>query len=168
MAAILRDHADEYRSTHCLTPEQSRLLARVERCRTAALGGHLYVCPECGFEQPHYNGCRHRGCPNCQALAQARWIQERERRLLPVGHHHVVFTLPGQLRPLARTHARAVFDAFFWAIRDTFTTLAADVFDGHFGCIGFDVLFNACGDDRGPGVVRMEGGLRFSIRTDDF
>lgn len=97
------------------------------RCRTAALGGHLWECSACGFQQPHYNSCRNRGCPNCQALAQARWIEAREKRILPVGHHHVVFTLPSQLRTLVRWNPTAGFKLLFAAVNETLATLAEDV-----------------------------------------
>ena len=109
IAEIVRRHAEAYGLARPkLSPEQRRLLRDVQACRTAALGGHLYVCDTCGHEVPVYNSCRNRGCPNCQALDQARWIEGRKARLLPVGHHHVVFTLPSELRPLALRHPRAV------------------------------------------------------------
>jgi len=95
-------------------------------CRTAALGGHLYVCDRCAHEVPVYNSCRNRNCPNCQALDQARWIDARKARMLPVGHHHVVFTLPGQLRPLAKRHPREIFDLLMTAVRETLTVLPQD------------------------------------------
>jgi hypothetical protein len=106
-----------------LSPEQERLLRDVMVCRTAALGGHLYVCDSCGYELPLYNSCRNRSCPNCQALDQARWIEARKARLLPVGHHHVVFTLPAQLRNLAKRHPRKVFGLLMTAVRETLTVL---------------------------------------------
>lgn len=93
-------------------------------CRTATLGGRLYVCDTCGHEQPLYNSCRNRHCPACQALDQARWIRKREERLLPVGHHHVVFTLPSELRPLARRHPKEIFALLFRAVSTVLTELA--------------------------------------------
>ena len=92
-------------------------------CRTADLGGHLYVCDSCGHELPVYNSCRNRSCPNCQAMDQARWIEARKARVLPIGHHHVVFTLPGQLRPLAKRHPRWILDLLLTAVRETLTVL---------------------------------------------
>jgi len=121
---IFRQHSEAYRAAHrWLTPEQERLLRDVMVCRTAALGGHLYVCDSCSYELPVYNSCRNRNCPNCQALDQARWIEARKARLLPVGHHHVVFTLPGQLRQLARLHPRKIFDLLMTSVRETLTVL---------------------------------------------
>ena len=98
---LFRRHAAAYRMHNRMTPKQGQLLRDMERCRTAALGGHVYHCNVCGDEVPMYNSCANRGCPNCQAIEQARWITARKERILPVGHHHVVFTLPSELRPLA-------------------------------------------------------------------
>ena len=121
---IFRRHAEEFQAQHPrLSPEQARLLRDVMVCRTAALGGHLYVCDSCGHELPVYNSCRNRNCPNCQALEQARWIEARKARVLPTGHHHVVFTLPSELRPLAKQHPRLVFDLLMNAVRETLTVL---------------------------------------------
>jgi len=121
---IFRRHGEAYWAKHPrLSPEQARLLCDVMVCRTAALGGHLYVCDSCGYELPVYNSCRNRNCPNCQALEQARWIEARKARVLPVGHHHVVFTLPGQLRPLAKRHPRKVLGLLMTAVRETLTVL---------------------------------------------
>ncbi len=102
-------------------------------CRTATLGGHLYVCDSCSHELPVYNSCRNRSCPNCQALDQARWIEARKARVLPVGHHHVVFTLPGQLRQLAKCHPRKVFDLLMTSARETLTVLPREHLGLQFG-----------------------------------
>jgi hypothetical protein len=77
-------------------------LREIALCRTAALGGHLDRCTACGHERPSYNSCRNRHCPKCQSLAQHRWLEARRERLLPVHYFHVVFTLPSELRDLAR------------------------------------------------------------------
>jgi Transposase zinc-binding domain len=102
LADIVRLHAEALRQRRVLTPEQHATLRAIERCRTAALGGHLDVCLRCGQEKlPSYNSCRNRHCPKCQALAQARWVEARSARLLPVPYFHVVFTLPAELRAVA-------------------------------------------------------------------
>lgn len=131
---VLRQHAEAYRAKHArLSPEQARLLRDVMVCRTAALGGHLYVCDSCGHEVPVYNSCRNRNCPSCQALEQARWIEARKARVLPTGHHHVVFTLPSQLRPLAKQHPRLVFELLMTAVRETLTVLPREHLGLHLG-----------------------------------
>jgi hypothetical protein len=100
IADIVRAHRAELEHRHRLTPPQRRVLTAIELCRTAALGGHLEVYRHCGFERNTYNSCRNRHCPKCQALAQEKWIDARSERILPLGHFHVVFTLPSELRKL--------------------------------------------------------------------
>lgn len=133
VADLFRAHAEAYRRQHRLSRAQDRLLSDIVACRTPALGGHLQVCPQCGHEQPQYNSCRNRGCPSCQALEQARWIAAREARILPVGHHHVVFTLPSQLRPLAQRNPGTVFNLLFEAVHTTLSGLAADTLSARLG-----------------------------------
>jgi DNA-directed RNA polymerase subunit RPC12/RpoP len=114
MADIVRLHLPALKSMQPLTSEQARALAAIGICRTAALGGHSYFCMDCGLvADQSYNSCRNRNCPKCQALAQERWIQARASAILPIPHFHVVFTLPSEFRPLARTHPREIYDALF-------------------------------------------------------
>ena len=93
LADVVRAHGKAFLERHALRPEQRAALRAIEQCRTPALGGHLDVCGACGYERPSYNSCRNRHCPKCQSLAQARWIEGRLGRLLPVHYFHVVFTL---------------------------------------------------------------------------
>ena len=136
VVAIFRRHVEAYRAKHPrLSREQERVLRDVVVCRTAALGGHLYACDQrdCDFKVPVYNSCRNRNCPNCQAIEQARWIEARKARVLPVGHHHVVFTLPGQLRALAKRFPRQLFDLLMTAVRETLTVLPREHLGLHLG-----------------------------------
>jgi hypothetical protein len=112
IADIVREHRKELEAEVPLSLAQRRVLSAMELCRTAALGGHMDVCP-CGYERPAYNSCRNRNCPKCQALDQEKWIAERSARLLPVGHFHAVFTLPSELRPLAKCLPAFVFNMLF-------------------------------------------------------
>jgi hypothetical protein len=120
---IVRAHRAELEAKYPLTCEQKRVLTDIGQCRTAALGGHLDHCTDCGYERPSYNSCRNRHCPKCQALAQERWIAQRSERLLDVRHFHVVFTLPSELRLLAKLAPTEVFDALFEAARCTLLEL---------------------------------------------
>jgi hypothetical protein len=126
LSDIVRAHGEAYRRTHSLSPEQHAVLNAIERCRTAVLGGHLEVCTECGFEQPTYNSCRNRHCPKCQSLAQAKWIAGRMARVLPIHYFHVVFTLPAELRGVAKHNRQAVFDLLFAAASATLLDLGRD------------------------------------------
>jgi hypothetical protein len=133
IAEIFRDRGDDYLRSRPVTPGQVRVLRAVQRCRTAALGGHLEICDRCGFSQPAYNSCRDRHCPVCQALAQHRWLQQRMQRVLPAPHFHLVFTLPSELRPLALRNPVVVFDILFSAAWEILDTLGEERLSGQIG-----------------------------------
>jgi Putative transposase/Transposase zinc-binding domain len=120
---IVREHRAPLEVQHPLTREQKRVLTDIGQCRTAALGGHVDRCPSGDYERPSYNSCRNRHCPKCQALAQEKWIAQRNERLLDVGHFHIVFTLPSELRFLAKLAPREVYVALFRAASDTLLEL---------------------------------------------
>jgi Putative transposase/Transposase zinc-binding domain len=126
LADVVRAHGDALRHSRVLSPEQHAALRAIERCRTAVLGGHLDVCTACGHDRPSYNSCRNRHCPKCQSLAQARWVDKRLERLLPVRYFHVVFTLPSELRSVAARHRESVFDILFASASQTLLALAND------------------------------------------
>ena len=98
----------------------------IETCRTAVLGGHEEVCLDCGVITRAYNSCNNRHCPKCQALAQARWLARRRRRILPTAYFHVVFTLPAELRPLARRNPKRIYGLLFQTVSQTLLTLGRD------------------------------------------
>jgi hypothetical protein len=136
VADIFRQHGNDFRLTHPLSPEQRRVMRAIERCRTAALGGHVEQCDACGHQRIAYNSCRNRHCPKCQSLARARWLQARLADLLPVEYFHVVFTLPEQLAAVALQNKRVVYNLLFAAASETLRTIAAD--PRHLGAdIGF-------------------------------
>jgi Putative transposase/Transposase zinc-binding domain len=133
IGAIVRAHRPQLEAEHRLTGAQKRVLTDIARCRTAALGGHLDHCPKCGYEHPRYNSCRNRHCPKCQALAAEDWIDKRREYMLDVGHFHVVFTLPAQLRPLAKHAPRVMYDALFHAASRALLEFGERHFDGALG-----------------------------------
>jgi len=120
---IFRAYADEYLRNHCLSPVQARAFRDITRCRTAALGGHVDVCDECGHQVISYNSCRNRHCPKCQTLAKERWIEKQERDLLDVGYFHVVFTLPDDLNPVMLQNQETMYSLFFKAVSETLLEL---------------------------------------------
>ena len=126
VADIFRRHLDDYRQSHALTEGQQDAARAIVACRTPALGGHLDRCTDCGFETPAYNSCRNRHCPKCQALNQARWVESRLQRILPVHYFHLVFTLPSELHSLAYNNRAVIFALLFRSAADTLLTLAAD------------------------------------------
>jgi Transposase zinc-binding domain len=86
------------RSRKWINGQHEKVLLAITRCRTAALGGHRDQCSDCGHTAISYNSCRNRHCPKCQGSARLRWLQARERELLPASYVHVVFTLPERTR----------------------------------------------------------------------
>jgi hypothetical protein len=123
IADIVRRHRAALEVAQHLTLKQRQVLSAIELCRTAALGGHIDVCRSCGLERACFHSCRNRNCPKCQALAQEKWIAARAKRLLPVRHFHVVFTLPSQLRALARYRPCDIYGALFAAASETLLEL---------------------------------------------
>ena len=101
-------------------------MSAIENCRTAALGGHLEACEDCGHWRIAYNSCRNRHCPRCQGTAARTWLAEREADLLPVGYFHVVFTLPTEVADIAFQNKAVVYDLLFRAASETMMTIAAD------------------------------------------
>jgi hypothetical protein len=120
---IVRKHRPALEARHRLVSGQKKVLTAISRCRTAALGGHKLVCEHGDYERIAYNSCRNRHCPKCQALAQEKWIAARSRRILAIGHFHVVFTLPAELRALARLHPAIVYQAMLRGVADTLLEL---------------------------------------------
>jgi hypothetical protein len=104
-----------------------KVFRAIERCRTAALGGHKDKCVNCAYEAPYsYNSCRSRCCPKCQAHARQRWIEARQRELLPTNYFHVVFTVPHELNVFARTSPAVFYNLLFAASSQTLLEVAAD------------------------------------------
>ena len=116
IADILRGYAP---ALDRLGPDRRRAVRDITSCRTAALGGHLHKCDECGHEVPLYNSCRNRHCPKCQSLEQARWVEQQLRDLLPVHYFHVVFTVPACLQPLLVRDRRQSYALLFAAVWET-------------------------------------------------
>jgi len=128
VAEVIRSCRDAFleRYGSRLTPEQRRALKDLPACRTAALGGHVLECTDCGHQQIAYNSCGNRHCPTCQATAAARWLEARAAELLPVPYFHVVFTLPDALDPIALANPRVVYDLLLRCAAATVLELAAD------------------------------------------
>jgi hypothetical protein len=128
VADIIRQHGAAFldKPGGRLTAEQRQALHDLGRCRTAALGGHLQRCGDCGHERPAYNSCRNRHCPKCQALARAAWLEREAALLLPVEYHHVVFTLPPAVAALARTQPALLYEALFQTAAATLREVAAN------------------------------------------
>lgn len=148
MADIFRQAGADYRRQHAesLSRGQCRVMSAIERCRTAALGGHVEQCDCCGHQRIAYNSCRNRHCPKCQSLVRAQWLEDRRADLLPVDYFHVVFTLPEEIAAIAYQNKAAVYDILFHATAETLRTIAAD--PRHLGAeIGFIAILHTWGQN---------------------
>ena len=128
VADIFRTEGAGYRAAQAghLSLTQLKVMSAIENCRTAALGGHVDACEDCGHQRIAYNSCRNRHCPKCQGAAARNWLAEREADLLPVGYFHVVFTLPAEVADIAFHNKVLVYDLLFNAASETMLTIAAD------------------------------------------
>jgi hypothetical protein len=125
---IFRDHGPGFRRAQAgrLSLGQLKVMSAVERCRTAALGGHVAACEDCGHGRIAYNSCRNRHCPKCQAAAAKEWLEARQAELLEVPYFHVVFTLPAPIADIAYQNKSVIYDILFKASAETMLTIAAD------------------------------------------
>jgi hypothetical protein len=128
VAAIFRDHGAAWRAANAghVSLDQLKVMTAIERCRTAALGGHVERCENCAHTVIAYNSCRNRHCPKCQGAAAQQWLAEREAELLPVAYFHVVFTLPARIADIAYQNKALIYDLLFKASSETMLTIAAD------------------------------------------
>ena len=130
LADILREHGSAWRDANRghVSLDQLKVMSAIERCRTAALGGHVARCENstCGHTHIAYNSCGNRHCPKCQAAASRRWLADREAELMPVPYFHVVYTLPSKLRDIAYQNKRVVYDLLMKAAAETTLAIAAN------------------------------------------
>jgi ribosome modulation factor len=148
VADIIRAHGDSFveKSRSWLTWLHLRVLFAIEHCRTAALGGHLDRCLQCGYEATSFNSCRSRHCPKCQTNARDKWLAGRSQELLPVHYVHVVFTIPHELSWLTLHNKKVVYDLLFHASAATLLEIAAN--PKHLGAeIGFLSVLHTWGQN---------------------
>jgi len=130
VADIFRDFGPAWRQTNAghVSLDQLKVMSAIERCRTAALGGHVERCENqnCGYTRIAYNSCRNRNCNKCQAAAAKQWLAERQAELLAVPYFHVVFTLPAPIADLAYQNKAVIYDLLFKASSETVLAIAAD------------------------------------------
>src|SRR5450755_1860136 len=128
VADIFRDHGAAWRRANVghVSLDQLKVMSAIERCRTAALGGHVARCEGCAHTVIAFNSCRNRHCPKCQGTAAKQWLAAREADLLPVGYFHVVFTLPAAIADIAYQNKAVVYDILLTASAATMIAIAAD------------------------------------------
>lgn len=148
VADVFRTHESDFfeRWGAVLAPRQKKAFQAIRNCRTAALGGHVDQCDQCGHTAISYNSCRDRHCPKCQAMARAKWLAQRESELLAVPYFHVVFTLPQQIGGLALQNPGEIYRILFRSVAETLLTIAADA--KHLGAaIGFLAVLHTWGQN---------------------
>ena len=128
VADIFRRRGPAWRASHAghVSLGQLKVMSAIERCRTAALGGHVERCEDCAHLRISYNSCGNRHCPKCQAAAAKEWLADRQAELLPVPYFHVVFTLPGPIADIAYHNQAVVYDLLLKTAAETLITIAAD------------------------------------------
>ena len=148
VADIFRQAGPSYRQHYAdaLSRGQRCVMSAIERCRTAALGGHVEQCDSCGHQRIAFNSCRNRHCPKCQSLVRAQWLEDRHADIIPVQYFHVVFTLPEEIAAIAYQNKAVVYDILFHATAETLRTIAAD--PKHLGAeIGFIAILHTWGQN---------------------
>jgi hypothetical protein len=146
VADIFRIHGPAWRAANAghVSLAQLKVMSAIEACRTAALGGHIEGCEDCGHRRIAYNSCRNRHCPKCQGAAAREWLAARKADLLPVGYFHVVFTAPAEIADIAFHNKAAVYDLLFRVASETMLTIAADA--RHLGArIGLTAVLHTWG-----------------------
>ncbi|QQO55663.1 MAG: IS91 family transposase [Thiohalocapsa sp. PB-PSB1] len=133
VADILRAHLPDSLHEHSHPLHVHKVLSAIQNCRTAALGGHIDYCTDCGTLYNSYNSCRDRHCPKCQGLEKARWIEARKDELLPVPYFHTVFTLPHAINDWVGWNDKLIYDLLFASATDTLQAFAARHWNGTLG-----------------------------------
>ena len=140
LADIFRTYGPTYRAQYGLRipPSHLAVMAAIEQCRTAALGGQVYHCAACDETWYSYHSCRNRHCPKCQQDAAQTWLAEQRALLLPVPYFLVTFTLPAPLRALARRHQRTIYNLLLRCSAAALQQLALDprFVGGQIGMVG--------------------------------
>jgi len=148
VADVFRQFGQAFRDQHgaALSGARRRAMSAIEACRTAALGGHVEQCGDCGHQRVAYNSCRNRHCPTCQSFARAEWLEARQAELLDVPYFHVVFTVPAEIEVIAFQNQTVVYDILFRAASETLRRIAAD--PQHLGAeIGFIAVLHTWGQN---------------------
>jgi len=128
VADIFRLHGPAYREkfSNRMLPSHHRAMQDIESCRTESLGGQLYYCAQCDQHRYSYHSCKNRHCPKCQNEQANQWLQEQSELLLPTHHFLVTFTLPAELRAVARSHQKTIYNLLFRASAAALLQLAQD------------------------------------------
>jgi hypothetical protein len=178
LGEIFRRYGPVYRARfgHALSTSQLQAMQAIEACRTEALGGHVYSCPSCQFTRYSYHSCRNRHCPTCQQDATQAWLAEQHVLLLPVAYFLVTFTLPSELRAIARQRPETVYPLLFRTSAAALQQLAQDprFLGGQIGLLGVlqtwtrDLRYHPHVHYLVPALALTPDGKRWLVGTSDF
>lgn len=128
LADVFRAHGAAYREKYAnkMPPSHLRAMRDIESCRTPTLGGEVYVCDGCEHYSYSYHSCKNRHCPKCQNDQASQWLERQRDSLLPITHFMVTFTVPSELRSLARSHQKTLYNILFRASSSALLKLASD------------------------------------------
>jgi Putative transposase/Transposase zinc-binding domain len=113
LGEVLRAGLSAFQEAHRLPAHHWKVLRALCACRTEALGGHRYLCQNCGQKHFVANSCGNRHCPSCQKLQSAQWLDRQIEHVLPIPYFHVVFTLPHSLNPLIQHNQKLLYKLLF-------------------------------------------------------
>jgi hypothetical protein len=143
VADVLRLHWEEYRGRYGATREQVKAALALMACRTAALGGHVRICYECGYIEFSFNSCKNRNCPTCGAFERAQWLEERKLVVLPIEYFHTVFTIDHAILPLLTANATVIYNLMFEVVNQVLKAYGQKYLGGE---IGFTVVLHTWGE----------------------
>ena len=151
-----------YLDKYTPSPQQSKVANCIMNCKTGAYGANVSMCEDCGHLQIHYNSCRNRCCPMCQALPKERWMDKRREDVLDAPYFHVVFTVPQELNPLIYSNQQLLYDAMYHCVSATIEELTSDT--KHLGAkVGYICVLHTWGSEMNfhphIHVILLGGGL---------
>ena len=158
---FLRFYPD-YLEKYTPSPEQSKAANSIMNCKTPHMGANVQVCEDCGCISIHYNSCRNRCCPMCQALPKEKWIDLRREDVLEAPYFHLVFTVPAELNPMIYTNQKLLYDALYHAASSTIDQLSGQ--DKYLGAkVGYICILHTWGSEMNfhphIHVILLGGGL---------
>lgn len=133
IADILREYLDDYRAKYKLSPEQTRAVCAILKCRTPALGGYLKVCNQCGKWEFGFRACKNRHCPKCGNFEKAQWLEKQKVWLLPIPYFHVVFTIDHVFNPLVWRNQKRMYEALIAVAAQLLKQYGQDKLGGELG-----------------------------------
>lgn len=152
----------KYLDKYTPSPQQSKVANCIINCKTGAYGANVSMCEDCGHLQIHYNSCRNRCCPMCQALPKEKWMDKRREDVLDAPYFHVVFTVPQELNSLIYSNQQLLYDAMYRCVSATINELTEDT--KHLGArVGYICVLHTWGSEMNYHphihVILLGGGL---------